>query len=251
VYEAPGGTSRIRAYQDRPLAPISQLLAGWSIEQTTPLVTAEGEYGALCSGTRAGTPCVAGFVFGDLHAVVLEGSVEHALTLRDLVLAWRLDLGVRVRRFLYAPPPGWTPMPNHLATTWFPPRFPDDAAQLVVYPATPTTRDAHEELSALLDAERHAVVGEIREVSLATASGLTGRQWTFSLRSTSGAILHRELACLRHAPYRYALKFESTGARDDRTFLAVADSIRPLPSPGQEWLGLRPGTHLASEHWSD
>ncbi len=63
VYEAPDGANRVRCYQNLPLEPVSKavarVLGDSRIEEVTRVVTAEGEYGALCrvDGARVVGSC--------------------------------------------------------------------------------------------------------------------------------------------------------------------------------------------------
>ncbi|MBS1123062.1 MAG: hypothetical protein H6Q90_5290 [Deltaproteobacteria bacterium] len=245
VYEAPDGGSRIRCHQQMPLEPISKAVARVAgdarIEDTRRVVSGEGEYGALC---RVGERVVA-VLFADAHAIVIEGSVRHADVVLDLLIRWKLELGLRPRRALYEPPPGWRPMPNALATTWFPPGFPGDHAELVIYPTAPTTSTPHDELAQLIAVEAASLVGEIREVPLETEHGLIGTHATLAIAARGGVVVHRDLVLLRREPYRYALKLEWTGeARHREVLLAVVRSLQPLP--------VQPSRDGASQvHWVD
>jgi len=235
VYEAPDGGSRIRCYQEASLEPISRVVARVAgparIEATSTIVNAEGEYGALC---RVGGGRIVGVLFADAHALVIEASAQHADLVRDLLARWKLELGVRPRRVLYDPPVGWQPMPNALATTWFPPGFPDDHAELVVYPAAATTSTPHDELAQLVAVEGVRVIGEIREHPITTSRGLVGTHATLAIAASAG-VVQRELVLLWRPPYRYALKLEWLGAPRYRdVLLGVVHSVRPLPvqAPG-------------------
>jgi len=184
-------------------------------------------------------------LFADAHAIVIEGSARHADVVLDLLTRWKLELGVRPRRALYDPPPAWRPMPNALATTWFPPGFPGDHAELVVYPTAPTTTTPHDELAQLIAVESASVVGEIREVPLETEHGLIGTHATLAIAANGGVVVHRDLVLLRREPHRYAIKLEWTGTpRHREVLLAVAHSMQPLPVQTA-----RDGTSLV--HWVD
>ncbi|MFN0248474.1 MAG: hypothetical protein ACKV2T_16395 [Kofleriaceae bacterium] len=256
VYEAPDGESRIRCFQGVPLEPLSQIVrrvtgpTEMPIDSTRSLVSAEGEYGAVCCvGGR-----IVGVLFGDATAIALEAPRRHEPLVCELLLTWRLQLGVRSRRFLYRPPAGWSPMPNGLVTTWFPPEFPDDHAQLVVFPATPITIDARDELAQLLAIERAsgAIIGEIREHALVTAHGLTGQHWSIAIqRDARSSVVIRELVSVRRAPYRYAMKLEATSPQHREVVLDVARSIRAIPPTGQEWIAAGHASLDASAHWTD
>lgn len=272
VYEAPDAGSRVRCHQRVPLAPLSRLIAGavggaaWRVVARDAVVTAEGEYGALARVAvemrGAAVERSVAAVFGDSDAVVIEADARHAAVVRGLLLGWRLGLGSpRTRRYLYQPPAGWTAMPNGLLATWLHPQFPVAQVQLVAYPAQPTAAEADEELAQLLAADRAAgaeVAAPVREVAFASPAGLAGRRWSWVVAPRGAAVVRvrRELICLRRPPYRYALKLESidrTGAAaaaDLEVLLAAARSVRPVPTPGTEWLGA--ADHLsqgAVAHW--
>lgn len=246
VYEAPDGGSRIRCHQQMRLEPISQVVAriasGARIEGTTRVVSDEGEYGALC---RVAGERVVAALFADADAIVIEGSARHADVVLDLLMRWKLELGVRPRRAFYVPPPAWRPMPNALTTTWYPPGFPADHAELVAYPTARTTGTPHDELAQLIAVEAANVVGEIREVSLETEHGLTGTHATLAIAASAGVVVHRDLVLLRREPYRYALKLECAGEpRHREVLLAVAHSLQPAPVQAS-----RDGSPLI--HWVD
>ncbi len=183
LFEAPGGVGRIRVHMRAPLEPLSAVIARvvagevdrWIVDETSAVVTSEGEYGAFSRvSTRAnsvGSVRFVGTIFADDTCVTLEGRATRASAesmiesvTRELLLRFTLALGVRRRRFVYAPPAGWDAVPHGLVTSWYPAGFPDDRAQLVVYPAEPTYSDGRLELEQLLTSERDRgaeVQGEI------------------------------------------------------------------------------------------
>jgi hypothetical protein len=242
LYEAPDRQSRIRCFQHLPLEPVSRTVARISRGEVATLakvVSAEGEYGALCTTTAER---VVGVLFADTSALAIEAAAEHADRVRELLERWQLELGMRPRRFVYQPPRGWLPMPNALTTTWFPPGFPDDHTELVVYAATPAA--PHDELAQLLALERVNVVGEIHEHPVEMPNRLAGTHATFSFEA-SGSVVHRELVLLWRSPYRYALKLEYIGElRHQDVLLEVARSVEPLPVIARDAAG-------AAGHWTD
>lgn len=278
LFEAPGGAGRIRCHERAPLEPLSRVIARalagdverWIVDDTSAVVTAEGEYGAFSRITTrtGGEPQIrfVGAVFADEFAVVLEAKVGRAEAApmlegvaRELLVKVSLGLGVRRRRFVYQPPEGWQAVPNGLVTSWYPPGFPDDHAHLVVFPAEPTAIDPHQELAQMLAAERERGVhvdGEIWQQTLETSGGLVGQTWAFVLRGhEGGALVYRELASFVRAPYRYAIKLDSRGGAHGRehraSFLAVARSVAPIPPAGQPRIGA-PHARAASSalgHW--
>lgn len=281
LFEGPGGAGTIRCHARLPLEPLSQVLRRvlsdadrWVVEETSPVVTAEGEYGAFSKVStrtheRVGVRFI-GCVFADDFAVVLEARVQRGdaapmmeSVARELVLKISLGLGApRRRRFLYEPPPGWHGVPHGLITSWYPPGFPDDAAQLVVYPAEPTTADPAQEVAQLLTAERERgarIAGTIEREPLQTSSGLSGESWAFEVRGPApgGALVYRELATLTRPPYRYALKLESRGGAGGKAhraaFLAAATSVAALPPVGQQYIGAPIARSASSglEHWAE
>lgn len=262
VYEAPRGGNRIRCYLRAPLESLSRAIerlagppATWTVEEVKALVTVEGEYGGLArvAMREQKRARAIGMVFGDVDAIVLDADADHEATLRSLMLAWRFARGTRPRRYLYRPPPGWTPMPVGLLTAWLAPGFPDEQSQLVVYPAMPTQHDPREELAQLLEIDRTSgrSIGEIKEAAFATPDGVAGYHWSISIQSKRGDLV-RDLICVRRAPYRYAIKLESIGARHLDVLHATARSMRPIPPPGHEWFGAPAQVSLgAVEHWAE
>lgn len=279
LFEAPGGAGRIRCQMRAPLEPLSAVIGRaladdvdrWIVDDTSSVVTAEGEYGAFSRvSARAGSERqvrFVGVVFAEDFAVTLEGKPGRVSTapmlesvVRELLLKVTLGLGLRRRRFLYEPPPGWQAVPSALTTAWYPPGFPADRAQIVVYPAEPTAVDPQQELTQMLAAERDRgarIDGEIVREPLEAAGGLVGHSWSFVLRGSDNASVYRELVVFSRGPYRYALKLESQGGRGGGThraeFLAVANSVMAIPPAGQQRIGV-PHTRAAStalQHWAD
>jgi hypothetical protein len=245
VYEPPAGPGRIRCFQDQPLEPISRVAArvgAGVIAASERVTTAEGEYGALC---RSRDDRALGLVFGDTHAVAIEGPGEHAEQVRDLVARWRLELGIRPRRLLYRSPPGWSAMPNGLVTTWMPSGFPNDHAELLVYAAAPLATTPQDELMRLIALEQVRIVGEVGERTFTTSRGLAATHAVMTLEMRAGFV-RRELVLLHHAPYRYAVKLETTGEPRYRdVLLDLVDSIEPLPGAAAA------DSFDLTNHWAD
>lgn len=176
----------------------------------------------------------------DGAAETTEEAVAVERAVRDLLREARLGLGVRSRRPCYAPPSGWSAVPNGLTTTWYPPRFPAERARIVVYPAHPSSDTATQALDGILADEAEAgfvVSGPVEVVSARGDGGLLGvrarcgGEW----RHDCGRIV-RELAVYTDGRYAYPSWFEAAaGTRGERlraVYDRVAASVEPLPRPG-------------------
>src|SRR5262249_48466528 len=152
------------------------------------LVTTEGEHAALVTlrGRERGAPAQRdlGFVFGDdFYAAVLGQCFDEArfgeLTakVRGLILADSHALGVRRRRFEYAPPPDWEPIVENLVTDWYPPGYPAEGVILTVFAANPrkveTSAVFHGIIRELTQAGNHVSV-EGDPTPARASSGLAG-----------------------------------------------------------------------------
>ena len=203
------------------------------------LITAEGEHAAfvVSEGTIAGVLVERpfGFVFGDdfcsrIAGVALgpAGFAPMRAAVRDLTLADRHELGVRRRRFVYAPPPGWHGLAGLFDATWYPRDYPAARAAITVCPAVPAQDGL---CAALLDAVlagrplAEMQAGAVVQVS--TRAGLTGLRW----RLRRSAELETEVVLLEDATYVYAMRLDAAAgfAAARAAFDAVVASVEPLP----------------------
>jgi hypothetical protein len=236
------------------------------------VISDEGEYGAwvVLRGTRDGTRAMryVGAIMTDDVCAAVDGIVlvrpryaalEKAT--RELLQGVSLGLGVRRRRFLYDPPPGWQALPSGLVANWYPPDFPANATNVAVYPANPVARSPHELFERLLADEQQnglVVEGAISEEPFRSDHGLAGTWWCVrGHRARPPGPVHREIVIFGDPTYRYSLRLETTIAeriaehRD--LFRAVARSARPIPLPGARQPGftdLRVLENL-SAYWVD
>lgn len=212
-------------------------------------VTHEGEYAALVPiWGRLGDRRVRrlmGIVFGDnfttlLDAIgVVEASYDELETLvRQLIEQTTLVLGARKRRFLYAPPSGWQPLPNVFVTNWYPPEFPKTSACITVYPATPTLPLASEqvvEASILEERAKGSQISAAAEPSLiAGQGGLSGSMWQLEIEPTTRPHFTRDLVALEDARYIYPMRLDAhVGSFSDKareSFWTLVETVEPIPS---------------------
>ena len=216
-------------------------------------ITAEGEYTALVRvrgrlGPRPALHLI-GAVYGDESMNVLDALVVEAAalptvahTVRALLYADRLGLGLRKRRFLYEPPAGWLARRSGLLSRYFPPDYPPDyprrSATLVVHPAVP--RDSSEEtvlltLLATYQQRGFAVAALSAAEPVTTDFGLHGKAFCLVGSFPGKPELTCDLLVLADARYLYALIAESSAAPDRAELQgilpAVARSVRPIPAP--------------------
>jgi hypothetical protein len=211
------------------------------------VMTAEGEFGALATleGKERGVPAQRdlGFVFGDdFYALVsavcyrAEAFDEVTRTVRELVASDAHALGVRRRRFEYAPPRGWQPLARFFVTDWLAPGYPRDNVYLTVYPANPVSVAPQNMLAALAGAGRTEQTRVERErlATLRTPSGLIGEIAEVVLVTGE----HRAIklcAVLQDPRYAYALEAQAqTDAQlsaHRREIEDVFTSVQPIPQP--------------------
>jgi hypothetical protein len=212
------------------------------------LVTAEGEYAAhvVVSGLVDGKPAQrdVGLVFGDDFYALLSGlcvvEEKFAEFSRLVRLLVRLDshaLGVRRRRYLYTPPPGWHGQARGLTTEWSPLDFPQVPTLIHVFPANPLAEQPQTVLDQMLaeDAANGFVFEAMRGPEpIASLHGLAGLAWnivgTFGGKPRS----HRDLVVLKDNRYLYSLRLETM--QEERSveralFLELVRSVQPIPAP--------------------
>ena len=251
---------RLGALARRALAAIPSFRAAAPPTSCERLATAEGEHAALVTlhGDERGRPAQRdlGVVFGDdfyalTSAVCLDPARGPATTalVRELVLGDSHVLGVRRRRYEYAPPPGWQALARGFVTDWLPPGAPADSTTLAIYPASPTALSSGATIRMMVRAAEQdaALVRQDPIVSLRTAAGLAGAAVEITLRDAAGELV-KYLAALHDARYLYPL--EATARRLDDfaphrpTFADVIETIRPVPT------GERSEAHAFLAHWT-
>jgi len=222
------------------------------------LVTFEGEYGALATvaGTYEAGPAQAdfGFVFGDdyfsqVSALCFRSEEFAGVTalVRKLVTGDSHGLGVRRRRFEYAPPRGWHAIVRRFTTEWLPPDFPNDALHLTAYPANPRRLERAELARILLGT---SVVESERRGPLALSSGLGG-EWFEARYRRDGERYARLAAIFDDDRYSYVLEAIATG---DGPLAAHRDELEQVfasvqPIPGED-VAVAP-YHAGLAHWAE
>ena len=258
------------AYRDRlrPLRRVGALVrqhlaalpafAADAISVPERFATYEGEHAALVTvlGRQAGVAVQRdlGFLFADDFFSLVDGLCfdeaerpRFTELVRELVRFDTQALGVRRRRFEYAPPPGWQPEPRSLATSWSPPGYPRDATRLVVYPADPLP------IVPAFDAIVHGTEAlgwqiETREPIEPLAFGaLMG--YAQSLRATAPgkSAMQRRLVLLADHVFGYLFELSShspeTWERSCRELDALLRSVCPVPEVREFARGPNPFAH--------
>jgi hypothetical protein len=246
-------------YYLRPLVPVRKLALALLSEEPgfSPLVatepelfiTAEGEYAALyqIAGRQSGASAarIFGMIFGDdfthvVSARVLEESQldYFARLVRHLTYHEPLQLGVRRRRFLYEPPPGWVPRAQGLITHYYPPDFPKAPFKLTVHPAAPREGapealfvDLHKQLQ-----KQGFVASFVSDPEPITSDfGLHGQTFCLVGAFPSQEQIRRDLVILQDGSYSYALLLESGAGKIPAplSFMLsrLVRSVRPVPPP--------------------
>ena len=222
-----------------------------------PLCTAEGEYASFVDidGKLADWPLklYLGIVFADdfvsLLRVLSWNGAELEPVARELLHRCSLGLGVRRRRFLYEPPPGWSVHTQDLVVTFYAPGFPKELGSITVFPANPVSETPQSVYDAWLEKEWQAgfIVAEATGPWLVSSRhGVHGSHFRITGRYDDGSDdgdsinprsetppLSRELVVLQQAPYLYVLRLDS--ALDEKLdehraiFRQVVSSVQPLP----------------------
>lgn len=278
----PEGGGRIRFYERiRPMQSTSQIIRMvldkdpafrvTSIQEPLQVNTAEGEYGVWVrvNGTREGAPAVhfVGAVFADEFAAALDTLVvlTHKLPMleavaKELLGGISLGLGQRRRRFLYQPPERWQAIPSGLVANWYPPDFPANNTNIVVYPAD-TTSAAPPSVEAFLAGESargFVLEGSVDETEIESVGGLSGQCWRLAgRRPNRDDTLYRDLVTFCAHPYSYSMRMETYDsnrlAEHRALFAAVARSSMPIPTPGRYRIGVQDADEQAATfmHWID
>jgi hypothetical protein len=230
-----------------------------SVERT---VTDEGEYGALATvrGTARGHSVQrdVGFLFGDdfyarISAVCHDPALCSQITelVRELVTTDVHALGIRRRRFDYAPPRTWQPLARAFVTDWLAPGYPRDPVSLTAYAAIPLPLLPPQFLRALLGGDQAQLTNE-RVASVALANGLTGE--IAEATSAVGERRVEKVCCLlRDGRFAYVLDATAVGesriARHRDVLAGVFASVQPIPNPCDE-LRTRAGV-AAHAFWTE
>jgi hypothetical protein len=257
----PDGGGRIRYWERLPLrgarALLEDLLARDAAYQVDlvgaplRLATEEGEHAMWVPirGSYEGATAArfVGIVFADEFAAALDTLVlvrdRRAFFerwSRELLLGVRFGLGDRLRRFFYAPPPGWQGLPSGLVATWYPPGYPADRTNLCVLPAEPGSDAPRARLDAYLAREAAAgfnLESAVDEERIATPSGLEGYRWSLRGRVRGSAKAWRDVIVCSCPRYAYTVRLETLGPErlleHRATVRALLASAEPVPISGK------------------
>jgi hypothetical protein len=229
-----------------------------SVERMTTL---EGEYAAVATltGTERGAPAQhdLGFVFGDDFYAEIAATCrrpasfdELTALVRDLVINDTHMLGLRRRRFEYAPPRGWQPIVRGFLTDWLAPGYPRDGVHLTAYPANPQVVAPSKLLGSMLGIGRTDVdIAYERVTPLHTSSGLAGDVGESVL--VAGMRRVAKLCAVLH-DVRFVYALEVTAHQDTQLeahreeLQDVFASVQPIPSAQER---TRDYDFAAQGHW--
>ncbi len=204
------------------------------------LITDAGEHAAVVTVTgrdhHVSVLCVLGFVVtDDFYSVLTATSRTPARfasvvsLVHDLVRRDDHGLGVRRRRFEYAPPPAFQPRRHSLVTEWLSPGYPANSTSIFVHPATPHGSEPLAELVDALALEGSRLIDS--PVVVAATEHHVG-ELSGTGRIVRIGELTRWLVVLRDDLYDYPLELVTPEPdRVQPTFSALVASIRPLPMP--------------------
>jgi len=259
----------------RPLARtgeiVHQVLARFPLFQPTEvgpperLITHEGEYAALVTvgGKVNGAPAQRdlGLVFGDdFHALISaiafdpERFAAFTRAVRLLTQMDSLGLGVRRRRFLYSPPPGWQGLPRGSVTDWMPPDFPRNRSMMQIFPANPGgARPEAVFENMLADDLQDGFQPASTEgpAPIPSDHGLEGSAWTIAGSLPGRPRTYRELVVLSDERFTYTLRLQTEQPDPDdhrRLFRDVVRSAQPIPAGGTRPDGDEVGGLIG--HWA-
>lgn len=243
----------------RPLLPIPTLLAAaqardarFVVTRQRPpevLATQEGEYAAIImldgilDGVAAPVQRAIGYVFGDdfyarIASLALSADqfARFEDQVRTLVLADTHYLGLRRRRFLFSPPPGYFGVERSpLHAYYYASGYPQDPTVICVYPAIPLS------MWQAADLPRH--VRPIHGLAVASSAGpfprktasLAGETWELRGSNDDGKVTVRNLVVLHDDRYAYPLSIDVLAAHAKSAdhvahFDAVVESVQRIPS---------------------
>jgi hypothetical protein len=237
---------RVSVVVDQMLARFPQFKAT-HVGKPAMLTSSEGEYGAIVTigGKIDDQPAQRdlGFVFGDdFYALISSLTLDPARFTdftrwtRSLIVLDTHALGVRRRRFLYTPPPGWQGLPRGFTTEWAPVDFPRNLSLIHVFPANPIGEMPETVLEHML-AEDNANGFELEAMRgpepIASLHGLTGSAWNIVGRFAGKPRSHRDLVVFKDPRFLYSLRLETM--QEDRiqerqVFLDLVRSAHPIPT---------------------
>lgn len=231
-----------------------------TIEQYPPreVVTHEGEYAVLVTiagriGDRRAQLDLGFVIFDDYYACV-HGFTDVAAqfreltrTVHELVMGDSHMLGLRRRRFVYDPPPGWERLVCGFDTTWLTP-----GAAIYVRPAWPIP--GAPSVTDLLVAEpspTFTIHQVVEPYAITTRAGLDGAVLELIGTPADRRPQHRAIALLQDNRYVYPIRFEAvldtTTDRHRATFHGLLDSVQPIPRGRSEGYAVA----TALDYWID
>lgn len=244
----------------RPLLPVRALVQELlekhpqfkpqTVGPLEPLITAEGEYAAMVTvaGELGGQPAQRdlGYVFGDDFYAHISGvavSREHfsrfTQAVRSLTLGDVHMLGIRRRRFLFQPPPGWQGLGRGFKTDFYPRGFPRDAGCITVWPASPlrgqTPQTLFEDL--LSDDCKHgfALEQSAGPDAISGVGGLHGFAWGLTGTFRGQPRVCRDIAIFADDRFIYPLRLETLDeelwAGHRPIFVELLRTVQPIPRP--------------------
>jgi hypothetical protein len=238
-----------------------------SIGQPERLITNEGEYAAIVTveGLLLELPVehTIGLVFLDDYYARIDGlalrqdeRTRMARGVRLLALNDAHGLGERRRRrFLYAPPTGWTGIASSLHAYWYPVDYPKNPSSVTIFPAVPVPPGSQGfgETVARSQAGRSPgfTIDSVGEpTALVTRRSLSGSRWEV-LGQVDGQLRFRDLHVLDDRRFVYTVILESPRERRDENLLmlrALLDSVEPIPHPGEV---LSAESRESMTHWAE
>jgi hypothetical protein len=251
----------------RPLARIAELVAAArrpagfhpdGFEPVRTLVTHEGEYASLVfvSGRLGARPVELGygFVLLDDHYARLtslaagEDAAAVRLLVEELLVNDTHLLGrVRRRRYAYASPPGWQPVSDVFATTWYR-QEPGVRSRICIAPALPRHPGVVARTLAKLirgiERLRRVEVAPVRTVRTPT---LSGNRW--HLRDVAATGLDSHVLFLQDRSFLYPARLDAPpGAHAELDqFETLVQSIEPIPAGAR----VPRATHTLAAQWAE
>jgi hypothetical protein len=227
------------------------------------MTTAEGEYGAFVhevsgAGTTRPVQRTLVYIAGDASYALIDGTTGTPALFAHFrqatqALAYSQCLGLgsdRWRRYFYDPPEGWRAFDRGRVVTWVSADTPRSGVLIRVFDARPARTTSPALQFRRLFEQLPREFGDVQPtvpIPLTSAHGLRGELTTFTGPDRqSGRVMKASDAVLADARYIYFMRMlveESALDRHAGTFLAMVNSVRPLPVP-------EPDVDVLI-HWSD
>jgi hypothetical protein len=212
-----------------------------------PLVTAEGEHGAVfeydVESPKLRFRRVVAIVLGDHELTIFDGRAfspeGHDLTDKVAALASTFPLGLgsdRWRPFVYAPPPGWNRRARAHCDLWIAPSYPTTTSVISVFHARPMESRAPATDFARIFMDLPAEFGRAEPLDreeLKLPSGLGGTLVTYRA-VLDGQTRLATTASLSDGRYVHVLRLECDEAQraaHGPIFARLLGSAEPIPSP--------------------